>query len=332
MTSDIWLADVLRAWREVGAETDEMRALVAELLGFDLRTARLQASVAKTAVEPEGGVPLPRSSAAIQTPDVGPLPETKLAEQETPVILPISVLESPDADAPASTESQPRWVTAAVPLDDERPDHVTFTPPHEPLFESRWTRAIIGAICGTRAQDGPLDLDAVVERLGRCEALTDVPRELVTTLRRGIQLLVDHGESMMPFMRDVDDLSRRIVEIVGRDRTQVWRFAGCPIHGAGPEGPSTWSTPYFPPPPGTPVVVLTDLGLTRGAITRDGATQREWLTFARLLADAGCPAIAVVPQSPSPRMARLSRVFRILRWDRPTAVAQARRVAAGEQV
>jgi len=239
-------------------------------------------------------------------------------------------LGTPILSESETSGEHPRWRLEAVPLEPERLDHVTFQPRNEPLFDPQWTRAIVGAMCGTRAADGPIDIDSAVERLSRREALAELPRTLVTTLRRGIQLLIDHGDSLVPFMRDIDGLSARIVEIVGRDRTEVLHFSACPSYGAGKGGPSSWTTPYAPPPPHTPVLVMTDLGCTRGARLRGAAPRRDWLAFARVVAAAECPVIALVPLPLSASFGALRGAFRILSWDRTTPVMQARRVAAGE--
>jgi hypothetical protein len=324
--SDVWLGDVIQAWDGLNARTDAARKLVAELLGFHLALRREETGQEdRVRVSPQD-----RPAVTPETPpdDVDPN-QPAAAEARAPVVVPLG---PPVYSESKATDESPRWRLDAVPLEPERRDHVTFAPQHEPLFDPQWTRALVGALCGTRAADGPIDVAAAVERLSQREALSELPREQVTTLRRGVQLLVDHGDSLMPFMRDIDDLSTRIVEIVGRDRTTVLHFSACPLYGAGAGGPSTWGTSYSPPPARTPVVVITDLGRTRGAMLRGAAPERDWLAFAARVAAAECPAIAVVPLPRSQPFGPLARAFRILSWDRTTPVMQARRIAADEAV
>ena len=321
---DVWIGDVVHAWRALGATSRVERAVIAGLLGFHLHEEVEPAPPPSAPEAPASERPLSRQGLRTSAGDSDPVPTR--TPSTGPIVVPLGPLVEAEGSAPGD---QPRWRLEAVPLAPERPQHLAFAPVPEPLFDARWTRAIVGAICATRSQDGPIDMEALVERIARSEAIAELPRERVVTVRRGVQLLIDHGQSMMPFMRDVEQITERIVEVTGVDRTQVWRFSGFPEDGAGPGGPSTWQRPYPPPPAGTPVVVISDLGAARGAAARDGASRDAWLTFGAKLTRSGCPAIALVPL-PAERLATLSAGFRILSWDRSTAVSQARRAAAGE--
>jgi len=323
---EVWLGDVVHAWQALGVTSAAERSIVAELFGFDLEINAAPGEIdaapglKDTAEQPPSGPVVPS-----RPPDDDNPVQTASAIEDAELVVPMAPAVTVDA-AP----TVPAWRVEAVPLQSERSEHIEFAPTPEPLFVSRWTRAILGAICSTPSEDGPFDIDTLVERLARCEAIAELPRDRVATLRRGIQLLVDHGQSMMPFMRDVEELSRRIAQVVGRDRTQVAHFSAFPEDGAGPGGPSTWRKPYLPPPAGTPVVLITELGQARGGAIRDAASDEDWLAFGAKLAAAGCVAIAIVPL-PLVRVRSLAKAFRILSWDTTTTISQARRAAAGDQ-
>ena len=237
---EVWLGDVVHAWQALGATSTAERSLVAELFGFhlDLNAAPAEIDAAPalkdTAEQPRSGLVEPPRPPD----DDAHVQSASGAIEDEELVVPLAPALHLDA-APTA----PAWRVEAVQLQSERPEHIEFAPTPEPLFASRWTRAIVGAICSTPSEDGPFDIDTLVERLARCEAIAELPRERVATLRRGIQLLVDHGESMMPFMRDVEEVSRRILEVVGRDRTHVAHFSAFPEDGAGPGGPSSWRKP-----------------------------------------------------------------------------------------
>src|SRR5581483_653950 len=145
----------------------------------------------------------------------------------------------------------PAWLRVEEPLAPERPEHLSARPAYEPLFWVDWTPAILSAACATTTDDGPIDVEQVVERVAMCRPVTMVPRERLASLGRGVDLLVDRGENMVLFARDVRDLVRRLMDVVGRDRTRVSYFADCPEFGVGSGRRSSWRA-YEPPAPGTP--------------------------------------------------------------------------------
>jgi hypothetical protein len=319
--SEVWFGDVVDAWVALEARGDDERAVVAEMLGFERR------SVSSPTVSP--------NTAPIHPADTTEKPEADRPSRDRPSTrsrkatrdVPLTALT---LQHPAGTVPAPQWQVAAVALEPERPTHVGFEPPPESLFEFRWTRAILAALCAVTSDGVELDVEALVERLARGLAVLELPRRQLPTLRLGVQLLVDESESMMSFSRDVEEIVARISEVVGRDRTQTLRFAGSPLRGAGPGSLSTWRKPYPVPSAGTPVVLLSDLGLTRGALRRDGARVREWLRFAARLRAVGCAAIVLAPVPPERWPAALVHAMQILAWDRTTTAGRAHRLAAGE--
>jgi hypothetical protein len=222
----------------------------------------------------------------------------------------------------------PSWRRDPVPLETEQGSHLGFEPNFDPLFDTRWTRAIVGALCAVMTRDGAVDVPALVDRLARCQPVTQLPVRRRPTLRLGIQLLVDEGPGMMPFRRDVRDLALRITQVVGVDRTSRLSFSDHPLRVDEDDDEGDPRNSYRLPASGTPVVVLSDFGLSRGAGQRGAASLSEWLRFAALLRSGGCSAIGLVPL-PSGRWPReLSRAIKLVMWDRRTAVGEARRVAS----
>ena len=193
----------------------------------------------------------------------------------------------------------------------------------EPLFEPRRHRALVSAALATRAPDGPIDLERAIEQIAARRLGASLPRLDLATLRRGAWLLLDRTPAMAPFFADVTDLAARIERVVGRELVRVQRFTTGPL--------AVWDddlldeVPVALPPPGTPLVAITDLGLRAGA-------DRSWRTlFERLRGRS--PAIAIVPYPRArwPRSLRERGLATIVPWDRGTGVGDVRVRAKGRR-
>lgn len=195
--------------------------------------------------------------------------------------------------------------------------------PFEPLLVPNWTRAMMSAALATSGGDGTLDIDRIVERLARKEHLKRLPVRPFPTLSQGVQVLVDMSQSMIPYARDQAWLQREVQKVVGYEKAQVLRFVGVPSRGAGVGERSSW-TAYQPPAAGTPVLLLTDLGICHFTPSEDWTSGSEWLSFAEVVNRAGCPLIAFVPYAPSRWPRNLARSMVLIQWDRPTTIATVR--------
>jgi hypothetical protein len=312
--SDIGIGDVVRAWIRLGAHAPDERALVANLLGFDYtftvkertRTRKGDPAVAASAGAPDGG----SSSTSAE-------PGRDLAAS---VALPLERIALQTAVA----KTTPDWLQIDRPLQPELPQHLNVRLPHQPLFRTGWTRAILSTACATSSPHGPIDMARLVDALSQCRPVTELPREPMLSLGRGIELLVDRGDNLMPFARDIRDLQQQLQLVAGRDRTRIGYFDGCPILGCGPAARSTWKKRYEPPPPETPIVAITDLGMARGSAARTSATHNTWLKFFQMVRSAGCPLIVFAPYPLSRWPKVLSKAVRAIPWDRPTTVSIAR--------
>lgn len=317
----------MRCWKTLGAHDAEARAQIAEILGFRLSAGEAPSlrrvdSSTKSRTPTSSRLPEPGFSQAA-APDPSSAPRAALLRQ-----VPI---ESRPQASPAG-DYVPPWRLDPVPHQSETTSHLGFQPSFDPLLDVRWTRAVVGALCAVMTRDGPVDMLAVVDRLARYQPLTHLPLSCRPTLRRGIQLLVDDGPGMMPFMRDVRELSSRITQVVGVDRTQQLTFTDHPLRREEVSGGPDAGKGYRLPASGTPVVVLSDFGLSRGARLRGAASVAEWLTFARMLRSAGCAVIGVVPLPRARWPRELAKAMKLVVWDRKTTVSDARRIASNERM
>lgn len=317
----VWLGDLLWATARttVGGPV-ERRAWAADLLALpEFAPAADETSGARIAPDAE--------EAATQEPE-----PDELAELREPL--------AGDARA-AATRSVPygivsrqreegrlgerRWLKEALPLSDVSEAQIAARPSFQPLFHPRTTRALLSTALSTRRAEGDIDFDRVLELATQLRPLTALPRRPIATLRLGIQLLIDRGVGMWPFHDDQRRLERSILAVAGRDRVETLYFADSPLRGSGPAGRDTWRG-YTPPAAGTPAVVLTDLGLARRHRPDIGATEDEWLRFAKLLRGTECPVLAILPYGQRRWPAPLRRAFAMLPWDRGTSVSLVRRL------
>jgi hypothetical protein len=191
------------------------------------------------------------------------------------------------------------------------------------LFAPLETRAMLSRALARFAETGPLDLDRLIHRCARREALDRLPRLPQPMLSSGVQLLVDRSGAMTVFARDQERLEASIRALVGEGKLQALSFEGFPSR-AGSGGRRRWH-PYEEqlPPPGTVVALLTDLGIGRAPWLPTPAAPAQWRSFADRLRRRGCPVVAFVPY-PSGRWPAVKHGITIIQWDRRTRTSTIR--------
>ena len=303
---ELGLADFVAATRRLRPGAVSARQIAA-LLGFELRseqpkqpTGPAEPTVAAAPVQPEPPTVLPdqqRDSAHREQQAVEQVPWQR---QLTPV----------------GREFATALARAAEPLEPDEGPHQVMD--FLPLIKPRYTARVVQAAASTDTGDGDLDLDAAVEMLAARGPLARWPVESSLSMLRGVQLLIDAGESMTLFGRDCLSLSDAFRSTVGHHLVEEFTFSGTPWRGAG-RGPRwTWG-PYLPPAPATPVVALSDLnipGRDLGGVDIDG-----WLRTHELLARRGCALMVFVPFPPSRWPAKLRGRLPLVQWDRTTSAS-----------
>lgn len=309
-TPAIFLGDLARAICKLEVTDPAVAKLIAAMLGFSLEEQK-----------EEKKSPRPRPNETFTSPDLPGVedldeddigmtaePETEEEQERTAIPIELSLTQG----------EKETWIPEVEPLPPQE-DGPVQTPPLVPLFRPQWTRGILSAALSTWADEGLLDIEEVTEILARGEQVERLPTMPSRTLGRGVQLLLDKSQAMMPFVRDQAWMLREIRNIVGMDKVEVLRFIGSPARGAG-IGLKPWRE-YQPPPPGTPVVVLSDLGICQPMLAADWAEEEEWVAFAEIARRASCPLIALVPYKASRWPRSLARLMTIVQWDRSTSAA-----------
>lgn len=302
-------SDLLRALDALAPGDERTRTALARMLGFDTPVTLPPPSTSSK--EPPRASPSTSSSVSASG-NVGPKSRPKLPRLKRVSYEP--------------AEKSAAW-KAVAPLPLAKAELLATRLAHEPLLEPRRSRNLLTAALATDGDNGAIDIPRLVDLLACGQSIPSIPRLPWPSLFRGVQILIDLGEGMEPFIRDQEDVLGKVHHIVGEGRTRELQFRYCPLRGAGPGPIWTWG-PYEPPDPGTPVFALTDLGLGGPAFLLDRATEDEWLSFEARLRTRSCPLIALVPY-PADRWPRsLAQAMTILTWDRTTKARAVQRTLA----
>lgn len=281
-----------------------------------------------TPASPSVGAALPSSLGQVSSPPIEP--PQPLRWQQEPERKDRAVLAAPIAAGQpvAYTLTQvttgsgppevPAWLATGEVL---AADMTTEAPAPLPLFSRLQNRGILSAAVATYVNEGDIDLYAAIESLAALRPLTSLPRTVVPTLRRGVQLLIDRGAGMDPFLADQDGLIRQLDDILSDGRLEVIYFAECPTRGVAdrPAGPRR---PWAAPPSRVPVLIVTDLGIGGPLLAEDRPSIREWLRFAQTVRALGHRPIGLVPYEARRWPPLLARAMVLLHWsERTTARA-----------
>lgn len=309
------LGDLARAFATLDPEDAPTRKAIATLLmGPETRAAPPSPPPSRPAQPPS----LPPTGGLPARPP-GQARPVELPEESAGVPIPMRI-ERRRAPLPPL----PEWISQAPSLPAWPPPGASAGAP-EPLLEPRRSRAILGALAATPG-DGPIHVEAIIQAVARGEALAELPYHRVPTLARGIQLLVDRSDAMLPFHLDAEGLERELVRLTG-ERAEVLQFVACPSRGCGRGSRLDW-TPYGlerMPRLGARILCVTDLGIGAPRFGDSPARPEEWMAFAGELRRAGCSVGALVPYPPERWPPDVGRVMELFYWDRTLTVAQAAR-------
>ncbi|MEU5400636.1 hypothetical protein ABZ348_15255 [Streptomyces sp. NPDC005963] len=316
MRPQIWIGDVVRALEVARSEDEQIEVL--RVLGFTTAAGTfVDDDEPDPAPPPQIDPPSEDGGRAPHRPDHDPTdPEPDPDEEPAD---PSTTLAELPLLRPLRTET-----TGPVPDPIERlapPTNERTVRPHLPLLVPHWTSAIIRAALTQPVDEGPIDIDALIEMLARGRPVIQLPRRPVRTLRYGVQVLVDRGSCMQPFRRDQNHLVAQIRSVVGRELVDVGYFSDAPQRGTGPG--SRWTrTDYTAPTGGQRILLLSDLGLGGPPYVHGRSTPEEWEEFIALVTRAGCQPVALTPYPPTRWPFWMTALLPLVSWDRTTTTGQ----------
>jgi hypothetical protein len=198
-----------------------------------------------------------------------------------------------------------------VPLDRAR-----WRPPPEgaPLGRPGQQRAVATLLAG-RSVPGEVDLATMVGKIASRQPLTSVPRHRRWSTNLGVQLQVDRRAALEPFRGDIVRLRRALAAVASQQALDEVGFEGDPRRITWPRrllgGAPSIRIEARLPAPGTPVLVVTDLGI---AVPRTGPVggPAPFLEHYEVLSQAGADVHYLVPYPPDrwpPMLAGLPLVY-----------------------
>lgn len=301
------------------------RATIAELLGFKISSQEIiESKSAEPPLVKDLKIEEPNSeqkkeeeadnSYVVPENRVGRLPGAQYDQSSSPVASEIKFI---------SQDSVPLNI-GVTSLSRPNVGDSSSKPVLESLLNKNSSRSVILTILATISQEGDVDFNRIIDTLCKNSIVKDLPRLNLATLRRGVQLLVDVGESMGPYKRDQIYLQSEIRRIIGKENTSVFRFVGTPLKGVKTGFQLEFSN-YTAPRPGTPILLLTDLGIGQPPFSKDPANVGEWIEFINTIKRNKCPLIALVPYRNNRWPIQLKPLLHIIYWDRSTRLLEVRR-------
>ena len=245
-----------------------------------------------------------------------PIPEIDDTKEVSPSYIPIEIKFISQDSVPTNISVNP----IPKPSKEYASSEVKF----EPLIGRNVVRALILTILTTISQQGDLDLNRIIELLSQNKNIDNLPRLKLSTLRRGVQILVDVGESMTPYRRDQVIFQSEVRRVLGSDNTAVLRFIGTPLKGVK-TGRQLRPQRYEMPRQGRPILLLTDFGIGQPPFSTDPASLDEWMKFIYVVKRSQCPLIALVPYTKNRWPNELLSSVKIVQWDRCTRLIEVRK-------
>ncbi len=180
-----------------------------------------------------------------------------------------------------------------------------------PLSSNASLLTRLRAASPTRTISGEIDVDRIVDEWGQGRFLAAMPRSARKVWGRSVQVFVDRSRRLIPYW---EDQNRAFLAL--RDIYPPEGFSRVVLPEGCPEPPSMkiggQAVAYEPPPPGSAVVALSDLG---ALAPRGSCLVALWAERGRRLRDLAVKPLAVVPYRRAACPEELSRYWTILPWE-----------------
>ena len=290
--SDVYCADLLRAWVEADALDDlGLRSRLAQGLGFAARPADRKpdpydGSRSET-IDLAGG----SGTAKVQEPamrgDDGTDERPPLRAQ---ILVPLRQerIERSSADDSADTTPLEQDIWDSPP--DTQQSGTGTTPPLTLLRASQWWPALRDSASVVRPAG--IDLRALVSRLSLRRPVRRLPRQQRRLWSGQLWLVADISERMDPYAEDLCLLVRLLLKMRGEAGLTVLGAHGRPDALSAEDAAKS----RRPPPPGTVVVLFSDMGW---AAHPGRGVANPWIRYAKMLQERGCIPVCWAPVAPA---------------------------------
>lgn len=307
--------ELVSCFERLNARDDGLRAQIAQMLGREWipkepehaeQVRRPEPAHSDTREIPQPGIPFkPQEQGEPSSPaSTSPLLVQRTQRAED--------LQLKGAAAPLKPELQ------AEPL----PERERTSPPLLPLLRAVEQRSILATALEMPRSSQEPDILHIIQALTTGQPLRSLPMQSVRTLSRGVQVMRDLSPPLWGFFDDQNQVLEALKTVVG-PLLHSLNFFGDPF-SAGEGSSHTWQ-PYQLPPPGVPVLVLSELGQLAGGPEAAEAAAR-WQAFAARLTGQGSPCMVLTPLKAKDVPLSLRRAFILIEWDRTTRMSGVRQV------
>ncbi|MEJ2886063.1 hypothetical protein [Actinomycetospora aeridis] len=187
--------------------------------------------------------------------------------------------------------------------------------PLEPLLAPHLAPRLLEGLLAVEGASDAVDAEALVDLVARRAMVTPLPRRRRRSLLHGVQVVVDDAPGTARLRRDVEEVLGTLRRVVGAEAVDVRRIVATPYDERTED--------YALPPPGRPVLALSDLGIAVPPGAPRGPRQLDhWRRFARELHARGSHAVVLVPYPPA-RWPSATGLPTLVTWDRVTRAARA---------
>ncbi len=162
-----------------------------------------------------------------------------------------------------------------------------------------------------------VDLNALVRRIANAQLPNPFPRRRHRRWGASIQVLDDRSRHLTPYWHDQDEVCQWLSRLYPTESLSRARWL------PGLEEPIRYTADgidmsYQPPPPGSLVLVLGDLGCLD---QRGSPAVRWWRDFGKRLRAAGCVPVALTPCAADRWPATLRAIWRMVPWEHGTPLS-----------
>ncbi len=180
--------------------------------------------------------------------------------------------------------------------------------PHHPLAPWRDIEPRLRRPAAQHRESRELDTGRILRSLTHGRMLQRLPHRRRLCWGTSIRVVIDRSEHLVPFWADQEFVLSRLLRLFGPNGVERALFHECldePSMLGRRNAPGAW-----PPPSGSTVLVLGDLGCLHSG------SEKPWLCLGRQLATANCRAVALFP-APLDRCSRALRAWwHVLPWER----------------
>jgi hypothetical protein len=241
------------------------------------------------------------------------LPQARPRPEPPPETAPTTPLQ---ADQRQPTATRAVWTLTAVAREERVPAGNDVDPfpvvqawqlvpslPYLPLLRKEVARDVLDSAAAVRRPGTEVDLDHLLADLVAGRPIERLPRRPVLSLEAGLEVLIDVGEGMQPFRRDVREVLDALHRLIGPGLSRR-NFYETP-----------WTEGWRPRDQERPVLVLGTLGC--GELP-DLQAVYGWVRLITALRKRGTRLTALVPVPPWRWHPALRLTGTLVPWDRTT--------------